>query len=141
MFEDKLRYSLAKMKLLNVKVTPQRVAVLKYLLNSEQHPTANEIYRDIENEFPYMSPATVYNNLNVLCENGLVRELTFGSDSSRFDGNTANHYHIICNDCGKITDVHYPILKELETFAEQVTKFKVSHHRLVIYGMCATCSG
>lgn len=137
--ESKAKDVIDKIKHSYVKVTPQRVAVLEYLLHTDTHPTADEIYKAIKSKFPGASLATVYNNLNMLCENGLARELTFGNKPSRFDGNPTNHYHIICSNCGGMVDLHYPLLKEIEAFAEQTADFEVSHHRLDIYGKCAAC--
>ncbi|WP_449354786.1 Fur family transcriptional regulator [Virgibacillus natechei] len=133
------KYTIERMKDSCLKITPQRVAVLEYLLHTDSHPTADEIYKAMENRFPSISLTTVYNNLNSLCENGLVQELSFGQTSSRFDSDTTNHYHIICSNCGKMVDFHYPELKEIEAFAEQTTDFEVSHHRLDIYGKCEIC--
>ncbi|WP_373284371.1 peroxide-responsive transcriptional repressor PerR [Virgibacillus oceani] len=137
--EQKLREAIDTLKESGVRITPQRHAVLEYLLNSMIHPTADEIYKALESKFPNMSVATVYNNLRVLKEIGLVRELTYGDSSSRFDYNTTKHYHIICEECGKIVDFHYPSLDEVESLAEQVTGFEVSHHRMEIYGKCDSC--
>ncbi|MEQ6378541.1 peroxide-responsive transcriptional repressor PerR [Bacillaceae bacterium S4-13-58] len=122
-----------------VRITPQRHAVLEFLANSMTHPTADDIYKALEGKFPNMSVATVYNNLRVFREIGLVKELTYGDSSSRFDFNTSEHYHIICDECGKIVDFHYPSLEEVESLAEQVTGFEVRDHRLEIYGTCASC--
>ena len=72
-------------------------------------------------------------------ESGLVKELTYGDSSSRFDFVTSEHYHAICERCGKIVDFHYPGLDEVEQLASHVTGFKVSHHRLEIYGLCQEC--
>ncbi|WP_423241360.1 peroxide-responsive transcriptional repressor PerR [Oceanobacillus zhaokaii] len=137
--EKRLRQAIDTLKDSGVRITPQRHAVLEYLLTSMVHPTADEIYKALESKFPNMSVATVYNNLRVLREVGLVRELTYGDASSRFDCNTTEHYHIICNECGKIVDFQYPSLQEVESLAEQVTGFNVSHHRLEIYGTCEDC--
>ena len=105
-----LEYTRVKMKSLHVRITPQRVAVLDYLVNSKLHPTANEIHKGIKHRFPGMSLATVYNNLNFLCENKLARELTYSNASTRFDGDTTEHAHIICDSCGEIVDLHHPLL-------------------------------
>ncbi|KKE78711.1 MULTISPECIES: peroxide-responsive transcriptional repressor PerR [Bacillaceae] len=137
--EERLQKAINTLKKSGVRITPQRHAVLEYLLNSMIHPTADEIYKALEGKFPNMSVATVYNNLRVLREVGLVRELTYGDSSSRFDCNTSDHYHIICNECGKIVDFHYPPLDEVEALAEKVTGFDVSHHRLEVYGICDEC--
>lgn len=137
--DTKLSQAIDTLKESGVRITPQRHAVLDYLLNSMTHPTADEIYKALEGKFPNMSVATVYNNLRVLREKGLVRELTYGDASSRFDCNTHEHYHIICEECGKIVDFHYPVLNEVESLAQQVTGFEVSHHRMEIYGKCENC--
>ncbi|RYM00002.1 peroxide-responsive transcriptional repressor PerR [Sporolactobacillus sp. THM7-7] len=122
-----------------VRITPQRHAILEYLVDSDSHPTADEIYKALEHKFPNMSVATVYNNLRVFKKTGLVKELTYGDSSSRFDFSSKQHYHIICTRCGKIVDFHYPSLDEVEALAAQVTGFVVDHHRLEIYGVCPEC--
>ncbi|UOQ46522.1 peroxide-responsive transcriptional repressor PerR [Halobacillus salinarum] len=137
--DHRLQEAIDTLKDSGVRITPQRHAVLEYLLNSMTHPTADEIYKALESKFPNMSVATVYNNLRVFREIGLVRELTYGDSSSRFDCNTTDHYHIICETCGKIVDFHYPSLNEVESLAEQVTGFDVSHHRMEVYGTCSQC--
>lgn len=138
--DDKLQSAIDTLKKSGVRITPQRHAVLEYLLTSLSHPTADDIYKALEGKFPNMSVATVYNNLRILREIGLVRELTYGDDSSRFDGNVNDHYHIICEDCGKIVDFHYPTLDEIESLAEKVSGFEISHHRMELYGKCKDCS-
>lgn len=137
--ENRLQKAIDTLKESGVRITPQRHAVLDYLMNAIIHPTADEIYKALEGKFPNMSVATVYNNLRVLRENGLVRELTYGDSSSRFECNFSDHYHIICESCGKIVDFHYPSLDEVESLAQKVTGFEVSHHRMEVYGTCEDC--
>ncbi|HLS10049.1 peroxide-responsive transcriptional repressor PerR [Lentibacillus sp.] len=137
--DHKLQEAIETLRNSGVRITPQRHAVLEYLISSMVHPTADDIYKALEGKFPNMSVATVYNNLRVLREIGLVRELTYGDSSSRFDYKSSEHYHIICEECGKIVDFHYPTLDEVESLAEQVTGFDVSHHRMEIYGKCEDC--
>lgn len=139
MTEVRIQEAVDRLKESGVRITPQRHAVLEFLISAEIHPTADDIYKALEGKFPNMSVATVYNNLRVFREIGIVRELTYGDSSSRFDYNTTKHYHIICDSCGKIVDFHYPSLDEVESLAEQVTGFDVSHHRMEIYGICPTC--
>ncbi len=136
-----LQDALDTLKITGVRITPQRHAILEYLIQSMAHPTADEIYKALEGKFPNMSVATVYNNLRVFREVGLVKELTYGDASSRFDFVTNDHYHMICECCGKIVDFHYPGLDEIEHFASQVTGFDVHSHRLEIYGTCPSCKG
>ncbi|GAY76997.1 peroxide stress regulator PerR, FUR family [Sporolactobacillus inulinus] len=134
-----VEHAIELLKSSGVRITPQRHAILEYLVISDTHPTADEIYKALEHKFPNMSVATVYNNLRVFKKTGLVKELTFGDASSRFDFSNHRHYHVICSNCGKIVDFFYPTLDEVESLAAQVTGFKVDHHRLEIYGVCPEC--
>ncbi|KYG91381.1 transcriptional repressor [[Bacillus] sp. KCTC 13219] len=134
-----LNNALDTLKATGVRITPQRHAILEYLIQSMNHPTADDIYKALEDRFPNMSVATVYNNLRVFREVGLVKELTYGDAASRFDFATGDHYHMICETCGKIVDFHYPGLNEVEHFASHVTGFTVNSHRLEVYGTCPNC--
>src|SRR4051795_241451 len=96
----RLEQGLTKLKTSGVRMTPQRHAILAYLLNTMTHPTADEIYKALAPRFPSMSVATVYNNLKVFIEVGLVREMTYGDHSSRFDADMSDHYHALCESCG-----------------------------------------
>ncbi len=137
--EHQLEDSIASLRNNGVRITPQRQAILKFLIASESHPTADEIYQALSPDFPNISVATIYNNLRVFKEIGIVKELPYGDSSSRFDFSTHNHYHVICKDCGKIVDFHYPQLDEVEQLAQHVTDFNVTHHRMEIYGLCKDC--
>lgn len=134
-----LKDALSTLKESGVRITPQRQAILEYLALSKSHPTADEIYKALAGQFPNMSVATVYNNLRVFLSVGLIKELTYGDASSRFDFITHDHYHIICEECRSIVDFQYPGLEEVEKLAAHVTGFKVNSHRLEVYGTCPTC--
>ncbi|MGM7703298.1 peroxide-responsive transcriptional repressor PerR [Pseudalkalibacillus sp. Hm43] len=137
--ESRLQTAVDTLKDAGVRITPQRHAILEYLIQTLSHPTADEIYKALESKFPNMSVATVYNNLRVFKNAGLVKELTYGDSSSRFDCVTTDHYHVICEECGKIVDFSYPGLDEVENVAEHVTGFKVNNHRMEVYGTCPDC--
>lgn len=134
-----VKEAVTKLKQANIRITPQRYAVLEYLVEFKNHPTADEIYRALEERFPNMSVATVYNNLRLLTEIGLVQEMKYGDASSRFDFSSTRHYHAICQQCGKIVDFHYPSLEDVEVAASQLTGFEIADHRLEVYGICPEC--
>jgi Fur family peroxide stress response transcriptional regulator len=136
----RLEQVLEKLKTTGVRMTPQRHAILSYLLDTDAHPTADEIYRALEPKFPSMSVATIYNNLKRFGEAGLVKEMTFGDGSSRFDADMSDHYHAHCKACGKITDFHYPPLAGVHSSAAAQTGFYVEGYRLEVYGVCQACS-
>lgn len=140
MSEHQLKEAIETLKKTGVRITPQRHAILEYLIQSMSHPTADDIYKSLEGKFPNMSVATVYNNLKVFLESGLVRELTYGDGASRFDADMSEHYHAICEHCGKIVDFEYQSLEEIEHVAEKQTNFKVKRHRMEVYGVCDECS-
>ncbi|MBD2847767.1 peroxide-responsive transcriptional repressor PerR [Paenibacillus sp. IB182496] len=135
-----VEHALEQLKMTGVRMTPQRHAILTYLMEVLTHPTADEIYKALSPRFPSMSVATIYNNLRLFVEAGLVRELTYGDDSSRFDADLSDHYHAICKNCGTIVDFKYPPLVQVEKTASQETGFVVEGHRMEIYGLCHTCS-
>jgi len=131
---------LGQLKEKGVRFTPQRQAILEYLLGTDAHPTAEEIYLYVRAKFPGVSLGTIYNTLNMLKEHGYVLELSYGDMSSRFDGNPRNHYHIVCTSCGKVIDFHRPLLK-MEEEASLNSGFEVVGHRLEFYGVCPQCQG
>lgn len=139
MAAGQLQEAIGELKAKGVRMTPQRHAILAYLMNTMSHPSADEIYRALESRFPNMSVATVYNNLRVFKKTGLVRELTYGDSSSRFDANMTDHYHVICTECGKIEDFDYPSLDLVEKEAAKETGFHVHSHRMEVYGICSDC--
>lgn len=131
--------SINKLKENQIRITPQRYAILEFLIENDTHPTADEIYKALVGEFPSMSVATVYNNLRLFTKMGLVKELMYGDTSSRFDFTTTNHYHAICSNCGRIEDIYYPGLDDVEIVAQRLTGYDVNSHRLEIYGLCPNC--
>ncbi|MFT9850559.1 peroxide-responsive transcriptional repressor PerR [Aneurinibacillus sp. REN35] len=134
-----MQTALNKLKEAGVRMTPQRHAILSYLLNTMSHPTVDEIYKSLEGTFPNMSVATVYNNLRVFKDIGLVRELTYGDASSRYDADMSDHHHAVCINCGKVKDFYYPQLDQVEEEATAQTGFAVATHRLEVYGLCEGC--
>lgn len=131
--------AISQLKEANVRITPQRHAILEFLIESHSHPTADEVYKALVDDFPSMSVATVYNSLRLFTEVGFVQEMGYGDASSRFDFSTRQHYHAICEKCGKIVDLYYPGLNDVEVAAEQLTGFKINEHRMELYGVCPEC--
>lgn len=131
--------TLQQLKETDIRITPQRQAVLEFLITNHTHPTADDIYQSLVKDFPGMSVATVYNNLRLFTKIGLVKEMAYGDASSRFDFSSKKHYHAICESCGKIVDTYYPGLDDVETATEQLTGFKIKEHRMELYGLCPDC--
>lgn len=137
----RINIALEKLKTTGVRMTPQRHAILEFLVDVKTHPTVDEIYKALESRFPSMSVATIYNNLKVFLEAGLIRELTYGDGASRFDADMSEHYHAICKQCGKIEDFEYGPIDEAEVQAAAQTGYEVQGHRMEVYGLCPNCAG
>jgi Fur family peroxide stress response transcriptional regulator len=105
---------LKKLRENNHKLTPQRLAIVKILANSEGHPDVEKIYEQLQTGFPTMSLATVYRNVMILKSLGEVLELGFPDGSNRYDGNKPYpHPHVICVKCKKIIDPDLTTLKDM----------------------------
>ena len=85
-------------------VTPQRLAVYRALLRSEDHPTPEMLYQDVSKEMPSLSVATIYKALDAFVSLGLVRSVPVDGDSRRYDANDESHHHLVCSTCGKVRD-------------------------------------
>lgn len=121
------------------RMTKQKKVILDILRNTDTHPTADWIYAQARKILPDISLGTVYRNLGVLKEAGEIMELSYGSTYSRYDGNPENHYHFVCLECGRITDLDMPVHHELEKEAEASGCGKILYHRLEFYGICPEC--
>ncbi len=94
-------------------LTKQRQAVLQVIRESDEHLTANEVFEEARRLLPGISFATVYNSLRYLKTEGLIGEIRFGTDASRYDRKLTRHDHAICNNCGKLVDLELLIPDEL----------------------------
>ncbi len=122
-----------------LKITPQRVAVLRLLDGNKSHPTAEDIYHALREEYPNLSFTTVYNILKSIRDAGGLRELLIDRDRVHFDPDTSLHHHIICTHCGKLEDVHIETRGEPELPAEAMKDFLVTGHQINFFGICGRC--
>ncbi len=122
-------------------VTPQRLAVIKALLSSAEHPRADTICAMVRREHPHVSLATVHRTLEKLCEIGEVRKVTSLHDSARYDGNVTPHHHVVCVKCRRVRDVEIPELENLFKGREAIGDFKVLGTALEVQALCAKCAG
>jgi Fur family transcriptional regulator, peroxide stress response regulator len=138
--EDRFKQMLDKLKSLDFRITPQRLAVLRILSASEDHPTAEQIFEKVKTAFPTTSLATIYKTIALLKSLNEVLELGFPDGSNRYDGNRPfPHPHVICTRCRKIMD---PELRSVDELKEEISKntgFIIQHHRLDFFGVCQKC--
>src|ERR1700753_487670 len=121
-----------------LRCTPQRYAVMSFLMKCNCHPTAAEIFEAVNRIDPRSSRATIYNNLRDLVQAGLVREVAVEGRAARFDTKGMRHHHFICDRCGNVEDldwyaVHPPAVGSLG-------KRVLRECELIFRGLCAKCA-
>ncbi|MDR2090837.1 MAG: transcriptional repressor [Clostridiales bacterium] len=104
------------------------------------HPTAEELYLSLKGRYPEMSIATVYRNLRILEEDGLVIRVIGSVDGGeRFDATTVPHYHFICLQCGSASDIEIPYRENENAEIEKRYGIKIVGHRANFFGYCKKC--
>ena len=130
---------IAKYKDKGLRLTPQRIAILKYLDGNTSHPTADNIYRDIKQTYPTLSFATVYNTLQTLREHGEVMEITIDPLRKHYDPNTSPHHHVICIRCNDLWDVFVDYSDVLKLPSNIAKGMKSVGVHVDFYGLCKNC--
>ena len=121
-----------------LRCTPQRYAVMSFLLECHRHPTAAEIFEAVNRMDPRSSRATTYNNLRDLVQAGLVREVAVEGRAARFDAKGMRHHHFICDRCGNVEDIDwYDVPKPA---SRSIGKRILRECELIFRGLCAKCA-
>jgi Fur family ferric uptake transcriptional regulator/Fur family peroxide stress response transcriptional regulator len=123
----------------DLRLTPQRRAVLDVLRAAPDHPTAAEVIQRVREISPGIGPATVYRALGRLVETGQASELALGDGAARYDANTTRHDHLVCDGCGRAVDVDVPVPRELTHRLATETQFEITSYDLKFHGLCPTC--
>lgn len=122
---------------IGLKQTPQRLAIINFLKGNNNHPSVEDIYKAILTQFPTISLATVYNNLEMLKNLGMLREITIDPEKKHFDPNITLHHHLICNECKRIVDIDLDFDLELPHYCKH--DFEVTGNHIEFYGICPDC--
>ena len=119
--------------------TTQRAEVLEEVRRAETHLTAGEIFERVRRRDPRIAYGTVYRTLHLLAEHGLIQELTFADQASRYDGRVERHDHVHCLHCGVLLDVDVPVALIARHVAAEQSGFDVTSHHTVFAGVCPGC--
>jgi len=120
------------------RITPQRIAIVDYLLKTEDHPSAELIHKVIRKRYPMVSLSTIYKTLDLLKEKKLVNEIE-GVGETRFDAHTDEHINLVCMNCGKIDDIDEDSLREIQTKAARKSKYLIVKGSFELFGYCNNC--
>ena len=122
-----------------IRFTPQRQKIFLAISGSTRHPTADALWNGLRKAMPGLSRNTVYRNLETFERMGLVARLPIDADSARFDGNPEKHHHVICRQCGKLDDVHWPALECIAPPQEIKGWGEVDRRHVQFSGVCRDC--
>lgn len=121
------------------RMTHQREIILEELRKVKCHPTADELYGMIKTRLPRISLATVYRNLELMADDGMIRKLEYAGKQKRFDGDTRNHHHIRCVECGRLDDIFVSPVEGVDDCIVDSGGYSVLGHRLEFFGICSEC--
>ena len=122
-----------------LKHSRQRDAVLTFLKSTTSHPTAEDVYTVVRQEFPKVSLGTIYRNLNLLVDQGDLIRIRCGDGVEHFDATVETHNHFICRSCGRVQDVDWELRSDIDQAAEKCCSGKIEGHELYFYGTCNQC--
>ncbi len=121
----------------NLKVTPQRVAIVEELYNYG-HMNIDDLYKNLLKKFPSISLATIYKNINAMVEKIFLSEVKIPASKSVYELAKVEHSHLVCSKCGKIEDIMIDTLS-LQELLSTKTSFKVENTVLAFRGICTSC--
>jgi len=138
--QQRLDDIIGKLRDRSCRITPQRVAIIRTFLNSDEHPSVERVFEQVRADFPTTSLATVYKTVSLLKEIGEILELSFADGRNRYDGiNPHPHPHLICTRCKSIMDPEVTLLEQLRSEVAQTSGYRIMSHQLEFFGICPAC--
>lgn len=119
--------------------TLQKDIVKRSIGDANDHPTAEEVYNRLHDEFPHISKATVYRILKQSADNNEITRISVADGADCYDKNTVKHYHIQCVKCGCISDASIKYHVDLNAEEERMDDYKILGHDIVFWGICRSC--
>lgn len=129
--------TIEKLKVKNIRVTPQRAAVYKIIAVAQRHLTLEDIYAKVQAQFPAISLATVYAILSLYTEKDIISEIRINFDKSCFEARTDAHHHFYCRQCNRIFDIDLHPCPALQN--AQVQGHVIEKLQGYFYGTCKEC--
>jgi len=131
-----------KLSQAGLRLTPQRLAICRYLAGSRLHPTAQMIYDELRPQYPSLSLATVYNTLEALVGLGVIHSLgNAGDNATHYDADTSPHVNLACLSCHRVIDLHSHHVNDLRDEVAAASGYTIQGARVLYYGYCPECRG
>jgi Fur family transcriptional regulator, peroxide stress response regulator len=131
--------TIQKLRTEGFKLTPQRLAVIRYMLGNTEHPSALKIHRELRRKYPTLSFSTVYNTLSMLERINEVMSLHIFDDYLNYEPNTRPHMHFSCRQCGQIHDIWIEGRSDFSVPQGEVDGHLIDEYNVVLRGICKTC--
>lgn len=125
---------------MNLKYSRQREVIKSFLMTRKDHPTADTVYMNVQQELPNISLGTVYRNLSLLADIGEIKRLRIGDGVDHFDADTSSHYHFVCTECGGVMDLEMGNIDDIQDIAGMNFDGQITGHVTYFYGICGQCS-
>lgn len=122
-----------------MRFSKQRQAILDIVLKSSNHPTADYIYSELKKDYPDLSLGTVYRNLSLLSERGLIKKVNIPSYPDMFDRNLGQHAHVVCDICGQVHDVDISLIDEIIPNISNRNDLLIKSYNITFDGTCNSC--
>ena len=120
-----------------IKVTPQRLAIVE-LMDIHGHISVRDIFAKIQANFPSLSLATVYKNINAMVENSFIKELKIVGQDAKYELIKEEHSHMICTQCGKVDDIQLET-SDLVSDATKISRYNIDESNIQFFGICPDC--
>ncbi|MCU1321741.1 MAG: ferric uptake regulator, Fur family [Acidobacteriaceae bacterium] len=122
-----------------IAVTHQRQILYEVMQGMHGHPSPEEIYAEVKRQVPSISLATVYKNIHLFVESGVLREVSLHHGSQRVEMNRDEHHHLVCSKCKSISDIDEKVLGVLPKRRKLAGGFLVERYAVDVIGLCANC--
>lgn len=126
----------------NYRLTTQRKDILRVLVdNPGKHFSAEQLLKEVKDVNPDIGMATIYRNLELFCQLGIVHQLDFNDSYKFYELNVEeeHHHHLVCRSCGNIVEFNDRVLEEFEERLEAEYDFSIFDHRIKFFGLCSKC--
>lgn len=138
--QEQINDLVSRLRERGMRLTPQRMAILKTLIGNKQHLSAEEIYARVHSDYPMIGLATIYKTIALLKDMGEIQVVNIHNQCARYESlDTHPHPHFVCSKCGAIIDLDHEILDDLPEKLWKKTGHQIVKTRLDFYGICHKC--
>ncbi len=127
-------------RITNMRLTTQRQIILEELQSVKSHPTAGEVYDMVRKRLPRIGLGTVYRNLELMANSGIILKIEVGGTQKRFDATTTPHHHIRCIKCERVDDINIEFTDDINRLAADSSQYQILGHHIEFTGLCHDCS-